>query len=255
MTQAPTLAFDSITPAQWQRLARQRIFFGHQSVGENLLEGVREVLAEDGAIPLRVVGLDDGAEMSKPGLYHSTVGRNGEPASKLAAFREIVERNLGDSGVALLKYCYVDVTSSTDPDALFDEYQKGVMALRQQRPDVTIVHVTLPLQVDAGTLRYVAAVARGLPTVRDLNKRRHQYNEALRRSFGPSDAIFDLARLESTQPNGRRSEVRHDGGRIPVLSHAWTYDGGHLNQAARRQMAKVFLATLATVHDRGASAP
>jgi hypothetical protein len=247
--------FDAITPEQWQRLASRRIFFGHQSVGGNLLEGVQEVLEECTAIPLRVVDFSEAGELLTPGLYHRALGRNGEPSSKLAAFCEIVNRHLGDNGVVLLKYCYVDVTLGTSPEALFEEYRSGVESLRKRHPGLTIVHVTLPLTSDHGTLRYVAAIARGLPTVRGLNLSRHRYNELLRQTYGGKDPIFDLAHLESTRPDGRTAIVRHQGKRIPVLASDWTYDGGHLNQAGRKHMAKVFLATLASAQDGGASAP
>jgi hypothetical protein len=255
MTNASIPSFDSITPAQWQRLVSRRVFFGHQSVGGNLLDGVRDLLGEHPSIPLRIVDVADSAEGGPSGLYHAAVGRNGEPASKLASFCEILTQRLKDADVALLKYCYVDVTTSTDPRALFEEYRAGVEDLRRRHPALQIVHVTLPLTADHGTLRYVAAVARGLPTGRDLNLSRHEYNDLLRHTYGGRDLIFDLAQLESTGPDGRATLVRHRGKRVPVLASAWTYDGGHLNQAGRKHMAKVFLATLASAQGRGASAP
>jgi hypothetical protein len=252
-TAGPT--FESITPVQWQRLASQRIFFGHQSVGGNLLEGVRELLSEHSSIRLRAVEITKPTELTTPALYHALVGRNGDPASKLAAFREIVSGAMGDKGIALLKYCYVDITLTTDAKALFEQYRSEVEALEQQHPGVTFIHVTLPLEADAGTLRYLAAVARGLPTNRDLNLIRHHYNELLRSTYGGKDPIFDLARLEATGPDGRPVVVRHERTRVPVMARAWTYDGGHLNEAGRRHMAKAFLATLAMAQERGASAP
>src|SRR5688500_12337428 len=103
-------AFESITPAQWDGLASQRIFFGHQSVGGNLMEGVQGVLAEHSSIPLRVVEISSPSELSTPAFYHAAIGTNGEPATKLAAFREIVTEGMGDRGIAVLKFCYVDVT-------------------------------------------------------------------------------------------------------------------------------------------------
>jgi hypothetical protein len=251
MTTAMAPSFDAVTPAQWERLASERIFFGHQSVGGNLLEGVQEVLATNASIPLRAVETASAAEMAEPGLYHAAIGTNGEPASKLAAFKEIVTEGIGEGAIVLLKYCYVDVSLTTDANALFEEYRKGVEELRQRRPDLTVVHVTLPLQSDPGTLRYVAAIVRGLPTYRHLNAIRQDYNELLRRTYTGKDPIFDLAQLESTRPDGGRALVRHKGKSIPVLDNAWTYDGGHLNETARLQMAKALLATLAMAQDRG----
>ena len=251
--QTPTL--DEITPAQWERLAAERIFFGHQSVGGNVIDGVRDVLAERTSIPIRVVETADVAQMSGPGLYHAPIGRNGEPSTKLAAFRDIAVQAVGDSGIALMKYCYVDVTHGTDPVALFNEYRETVAALKAKHPNLRIVHVTLPLLTDPGTVRHVAAVVRKLPTSRELNYIRHQYNELLRKEYAGKDPIFDLARYESSKADGSAEAVRYRGNSVPVLAKEWTYDGGHLNEVGRRRVAEAFLAQLADAYGRGASAP
>ena len=245
---------EDITSEQWQRLASARIFFGHQSVGGNVLEGVQEVLARRTDIPLKVIEIRSAGEIGAPGLYHAAVGENGKPATKLAAFRTIVGESV-DEGIALLKYCYVDIEADTDPAVLFAEYQQTVETLKAQRPDVKVVHVTLPLVTDIGTLRYVAARARGLPTGRERNLIRHQYNELLRKAYAGREPIFDLARLESTNAAGEKVTVRFQGEAIPVLASEWTYDGGHLNEAGRRRMAEAFLVTLANAHGRATSAP
>jgi hypothetical protein len=242
------LEFEQISAEQWSRLANAQIFFGHQSVGGNLLEGINDVLREHPDIRLNIVQIDDAAQVNGPGLYHAHVGRNGEPSSKLAAFHNLVGA-AGDSGIALLKYCYVDVTPESNAQELFDEYRQRIELIRSQHPDVKIVHVTLPLLTDAGTLRHWAAVVRKLPSGRQVNLIRQEYNELLRRTYAGKEPIFDLARLESTAQDGSPVTVRYKGQRVPVLADVWTYDGGHLNEAGRQQMAKAFLATLANVYD------
>lgn len=247
----PTIA--EVSGEQWEQLAQQRIFFGHQSVGGNIIEGVHAVLAENQSIPLRVLEVADAAAMTEPGIYHSPVGRNGEPATKLAAFTQIVSVDSAPN-TALLKYCYVDVTAETDPQALFEEYRVGVEALRAADPDLTIVHVTLPLLKDIGTLRYAAATVRGLPTGRDVNLIRHQYNALVRQTYGGKEPIFDLARLESQTADGGVAAVRYKGFTVPVLAPEWTNDGGHLNAAGRQRIAEAFLVTLANLYARVESA-
>lgn len=248
LTDEPMPAFEQITPDQWARLASARIFFAHQSVGGNLLEGIADILRERGDIRLNVAEIQDGAQMQGPGLYHANVGRNGEPSTKVQAFTEIVDA-ADTSDVALLKYCYADFRHGTDADQLFDEYRKTVARIRAQNPGLTIVHVTVPLVTDAGTLRHLAAVARGKPPAREVNLIRHRYNQLMRQAYFGKEPVFDLARLESTNVDGSPVTVRYKGQRIPVLAAAWTFDGGHLNEAGRRQIAKAFLATLATAYD------
>lgn len=239
----PVLTFDQVTADQWNRLAGQRIFFGHQSVGSNILDGIRDIMASNSNVRLNIVDASNVSDMTAPGFYHAPVGKNGEPATKLADFRRRVPA-VADSGIALMKYCYVDVALNTDAKKLFEEYRQNVDAIRAENPNLTIVHMTLPLLTDAGTLRHVAAIARGKPTGRQLNLIRHQYNELLRTTYGSREPLFDLASLEATQSNGEMKLVSYKGARFPALAQEWTYDGGHLNEAGRRRIAEAFLATL-----------
>jgi hypothetical protein len=235
-----------VTDEQWRRLAQRRVFFGHQSVGEDILAGVAEVLREHPAIGLRVVETDDPARMREPGLYHARIGKNYHPRTKLERFRELVPAAMADGGVALLKYCYVDVNGKTDPGALFEEYRREVDALRAAHPRLTIVHVTLPLETDWGTYFHWKRVIRNqLTTHRELNRLRLAFNERMRAAYGGREPVFDLAHLQSVGPDGTVQAVRYRFRKVPVLARAWTHDGGHLNEPGRRRIAEAFLVTLA----------
>jgi hypothetical protein len=245
ITASSSLELNQVTPEQWKRLEASRIFFGHQSVGDNVIEGVQKLLAGSPGV-LRVVETADPGLMTEPGLYHARIGRNGAPSTKLEAFVSIVGEMRG-AGTAVLKYCYVDVTTETDAAALFGGYRAGVEALKASRPGITVLHVTLPLLADRGALQHAAAVVRGKPTYRQVNLIREQYNDMLRQTYGGREPIFDLAGLESTKPDGSRATVRYRGKAVPVLASEWTHDGGHLNEAGRLRMAGFFLATLASL--------
>ena len=57
---------DSISSAQWAALAGKRIFFGHKSVGQNIMTGIEEVLGKYPAISLdtSAKGRDSGISTS-----------------------------------------------------------------------------------------------------------------------------------------------------------------------------------------------
>jgi hypothetical protein len=235
-----------VSTEQWQRLAERRLFFGHQSVGNDILAGVEDVLKEHPEIALRVVETMEPARMREPGLYHARIGENGAPETKLASFINIASAGVADSGTALLKYCYIDVSGETDPAALFEAYQRDVDALKAANPGLTILHVTLPLQTDWGEYFHWKRVIRGkLTTHRELNHIRQDYNERLRAAYAGREPIFDLAHLQSIGPDGKVHTVRYRRSRVPILARAWTYDGGHLNEEGRRRIAEAFLVTLA----------
>jgi hypothetical protein len=245
----PKGSLAEVTADEWQRLAGRRLFFAHQSVGANMLDGVQAVLKANPSIPLRVVEVADASAIQGTGLFHKRVGTNGKPSTKLAEFSEMTTAAFAGAdaaGIAMLKFCYADVKGHTDPVALFEEYRRGVDALRAARPGVTIVHVTMPLWVDTGLIDHWGTIVLGKATpIRTLNAARHRFNELLREGYRGREPFFDLAALESVAPNGSVADARYDGGRVPSLAREWTTDGGHLNDAARRRIAELFLVTLA----------
>lgn len=237
-----------IPAAHWRWLATQRVFFGHQSVGGNIVRGIDDLLRAHPTLPLRLVETGDAAAMREPGLYHARVGTNGDARSKLDEWeRTISAAGLDHDAIALLKLCYVDITLETDVAALFAEYERTVTRIRSAHPRLTIVHITTPLTVDPGSLRHHAAKLRRLTSLREMNVPRARYNELMRKRYGGADAIFDLEALESADRAGRRRTVRVAGRDIPHLDRAWTDDGGHLNEGGRTRAAVAFLETLAAL--------
>jgi len=64
-------SIESIPEAYWKKLARMKIFFGHQSVGQNLIEGVSDVMAEHPEIELNVVESADPASIEEAAFIHT----------------------------------------------------------------------------------------------------------------------------------------------------------------------------------------
>ncbi len=104
-----------LTDAQIRKLESLRVFFGHKSVGENILGGVRERIGADPRLKMNVVKLTDYPANGLPGLVEDEVGENGSPDSKNRAFALELDRGLAKTiDIAMFKYCYVDITASTD---------------------------------------------------------------------------------------------------------------------------------------------
>lgn len=244
-SEAPVASFNDITPDQWKTLAERRIFFGHQSVGGNVMDGVAELIAGDPRIPLRVAEATTLDSSAGAGLFHARVGTNGDIGSKSEAFASAT-RSLSPS-VALLKYCYVDITGASDPELLFREYRDRMLRLRAENPDLIIVHSTMPLTDLEGRREWLMAKVRGGDTKRDLNLIRSRYNELLRAEYVGKEPVFDIARIESTLADGTRTFFRSRGRDVPFLAPALTDDGGHLNADGRRAAAEQLLALLASL--------
>jgi hypothetical protein len=243
MTTAQLPILDSVTSVEWARLAQRRIFFGHQSVGQNIMDGVADVLVANPRIRLSVLASKDLDTASAAGLYHAPIGRNRFPAEKTAEFATVVDRAFGSGdGVAMVKYCYVDVQEDTDPAALFEAYQARIADLSARHPGLIIVHFTMPLERAAGALSSLKARLLGRQS---LNAIRNRYNTLLRQAYEGRAPVFDLARLESTRADGSRSFEVRGADTIYTLAEEYTEDGGHLDASARRMVAEQFLIFLA----------
>jgi len=226
-------------------IAAHRVFFGHQSVGADIMEGVRELSAAAGS-PVRLEHLSAAPLPAGPWCADAMVGRNGDPASKCAAFAGIVDRLSRDSlDLAVLKFCYVDVRPGRDVDTMFGEYERTVTSLKRSHPGIIIVHATVPLtERSAWWKRAIRKVLGRQDATDEGNAKRSQFNDMLIARFA-GEPLFDIARLESTYPDGTRSSFDAGGREAYSLVGAYTRDGGHFNQTGRRLAAAAFVRTLA----------
>lgn len=213
-----------------------RVFFGHQSVGQNVVDG----LAELGG-GLRVVDLDgaSGADDATPALLHARIGANGDPRGKIDDFaRRAAELHAAGVDTVMMKLCYADIGATTDTDGLLGHYARAVSHLRAHCPDLRVVHVTTPLR--RMPLGARALARRALRRPEDglrANAARAAYNAGLAARFG-DDPLFDLAAAESGRPGGRTAGRRHAGRVVPSLAPEYTDDGGHLNARGRAVVAR-----------------
>ncbi len=215
-----------LSDSQVAVLLSQRIFFGHQSVGGNIVQGIYDLMAADSRLKLNVVSSGSPASVTGPAFIENGIGQNGDPASKNAAFAAIINNGFGaQGGIALYKYCWVDINDSTNVKQMFADYRSVVDTLKSKYPALKIVHITIPLATD-------------------VSVNRNQYNKLLRQTY-PASSIFDLAETESTHADGSRSYSMVGGEAIYTLAPEYTDDGGHLNATGRQAAAKRMLITLA----------
>lgn len=245
-----------VTPEQWATLAARRIFFGHQSVGRDIMLGMNRVLEKHPDIPVKLVNTEDPATVAGPAFIEAKIGRNREPESKDAAFVSVLEKGVGSdsNAIAMYKYCYVDVLNA-DPDSIFAGYVKQIDAVRAKYPGLTIVHFTMPLHEDRGGVKEFVGGVLGKPTHTKLSIKRNRYNDLLREKYQGKEPFFDLAELQSTRADGSRTFFRHKGKNIYTLAPEWTYDGGHLTDAAQDRIAEQLLVFLAQLGATAAVGP
>ncbi len=240
-------ASDGRLRAELEALGRRKVFFGHRSVGMNLVEGVQQLAAQEG-VPLRIVEISGTVSVAPGTFAHAFVSENGNPASKLESFARALGPGPASVDVAFVKFCYVDFRADMDVQAIFAKYQATIADLRAKHPGTTFVHVTAPLTSVQGGAKAVLKRLMGRPPAGLAeNARREDYNALLRRAYQGREPMFDLAAIESTLPEGRRETTDWNGRSVPALAAAYTDDGGHLNRAGKLRAARVLVGLLASV--------
>ncbi len=217
-------------------LATGRIFFGHQSVGKNIIAGIEDLQQSIPDNRINIVELGN----NLPGSYlvHSRVGENTKPTSKCDDFKRIIDTDLADKiDYALLKFCYIDIREKSDVEAIFAHYRKTLDELKAHHPEITFIHVTAPLRHSPSGVTIWLRELIGQPNRSKLaNIKRNEFNALLRSTYA-SDPILDIAESESTYPDGRRESFSMNGKTYYGMIGAYTHDGGHLNETGRQHVA------------------
>ena len=239
----------TVSDTDLRAAAQTKVFFGHQSVGMNIIDGIPGAYAGSDIAAPTIVQTD--TPPAGIAFAHSYVGANGDPAGKLADMRSLLAAGFGDwADVALVKFCYVDITAGTDVQALFEEYQQAVAAAEQAYPDTRFLYLTVPLTTPPNFKDRVKGLL-GRPNSAADNAARERYNSLVRAKYAGTGRLFDIAAIESTLPDGSRVSGTSGGQPYFALYPGYAADEGHLTPAASTMVAEQLLATIAAARDQG----
>lgn len=250
MTSQDTMASE-ITTDELAKVSRAKVFFGHQSVGMNVLSGVPGVYAAHHMAAPTIE--QDGTRPDADGGFigHAFIGENEKPLLKIQDFAANMGSDIGQHvHVAMMKLCYIDITSDTDVGALFATYRQTITALERDLAKVTFVHVTVPLMTEQRPLsklksRLTGSSRYGPPD----NVARERLNALIRREYA-GGYLFDLAAVESTTPDGSRAMGTYREQQYYRLYDGYAHDSGHLNGEGARVAATAWLRAIAQASPR-----
>jgi hypothetical protein len=233
----------------WRELSRTRIYFGHQSVGYNILDGIRDLMAENPEIELDIRETKNPEQLESAVFAHSEIGENTRPKSKVDGFANVLRGGVGDwADIAFFKFCYLDFQGDMEPAAVFELYRDSVSRLKKSYPNLVFIHLTTPLTSQQKGLKAWIKKVLGRPLRGfDDNVKRQEFNELVRNEFKYPDRVFDLADIESTTPHGEREHFIRAGVKYPSLAEAYTDDGAHLNRFGSKVAAARLLVYLGNV--------
>ena len=249
-----------LTAALFDLAMTRRLFFGHQSVGAQVLTGIGE-LASD-------LGRPDPVEVHLPAdpipptggmVSDAYVGLNGdgftktrgdhtvgEPTAEPSFAQRIVELQ-DDIDTAVLKFCYADLRPGSThyaigpytPTMLFNEYKTTFAGLEAAFPHITFIYATETIvNVDDED------------SINGANALRMQFNQLIRAEYGDTGRLWDIALAESTDPDGDRyidgdgSEYLYIGYASGDLEHISGVDG--IGRKAAATPLVLILADIAT---------
>jgi len=239
-----------IPAAKWEKLSQKKIYFGHQSVGNNIIEGIRDLMKESPGISLNIVETSNQANFELGIFAHSKVGKNMDPISKINEFETFMNGGLGGKAdKAFFKFCYIDINPKTHVEQLFAEYKSKMALLKLNHPKTEFIHVTIPLKVvQTGPRAWIKKlIGRPIGGYAD-NIKRNQFNNLLRTAYRDKEAVFDLALVESSYSNGYRQKFQYKGSTYYALIPEYSNDGRHLNEVGRKKVAEQLLILLAKLN-------
>lgn len=219
------------------------IYFGHQSVGSNILDGIQDILSSAGR-SLRIQSLEESGP-SDASIYHSYIGRNYHPQEKILDFTSMLNDDLGNKlDIAFMKFCFVDSENqnSDDIEQILRNYIASMSDMEAKFPNITFVYLTMPLT--SKRTDFMGWVTNGIKTVlnkpvigRDDNIPRNHFNELLRLEKSRTGRLFDIAELQATRADNTKVRFRAAGKDHYAMDPRYTHDGGHLNEEGRRYIA------------------
>jgi hypothetical protein len=217
------------------QLSEKKIYFGHQSVGQNIIDGLK--LWED----LSGVGLSMGesrelTSLPETSLVHFRVGTNRDPHGKIDDFAGRIEQIPEEEhAAAFFKFCYVDFHEDTDVDELFTYYREKMFDLKENHPNINFIVTTVPAMAVQKGWRGIAKKLLGRAPYGYLqNITIHQFNQKLISEFEGVLPIFDLAKIEVTRPDGSLETFRYKGDLYSCMPDYYASDFGHLNDFGAR---------------------
>ena len=239
----------SITPEIWESVARKRIFFGHQSVGNNIIDGLRIVAKQNQFRALNIIETRNQNDIAGPMFAHSKVGRNKQPDSKIKDFVEIIRGGVGKNiDIAFFKLCPADINGNTNAKELFQQYDSALRSLQKEFPSVRFLAATCPLTaLRAKWKTWIKKIFFRSRSHWWANIKRYEFNESLRKAYIESGSLFDIAKVESTLLDGSRATYKYNGTQYYYLYLGYTYDGAHLSALGKQGVTEELIRVLANI--------
>jgi hypothetical protein len=217
--------------SEWDEFIEKKIFFGHQSVGMEIIDGVKKIQSFNRFPYINILETIETSDYQTPVFGHTRVGRILYPKSKIDDFVSVLENGIGErADAAFMKIGFPDINKKTDVHELFSYYENSMKELQIKFPHLRIIHCTVSLTTKPQGLKGLTKVILRM----DNNLYRNNFNDLMRKHYNQGN-LFDIAAIQSKRANGDVNIYRNN---IPGMIPEYTTDGGHLSELGRLVLAK-----------------
>lgn len=211
---AASIPTGELTAQDLTDVKSKKILFGHQSVGQNMIDNIPALYSSFGVSPPTILSNLTQINSAPGGFFAEFyVGANGDPFGKIDDFDSTVRQYSSKINTALFKFCFIDIVNGVNAQALFNSYKSTMGQLEGDFPNITFIYTTAALDEYSASNALV----------------REQYNSLVRQEYASSGRLFDLANVESTRPDGSRVVGSSNGNTYYQLYENYSSDGAHLN--------------------------
>jgi hypothetical protein len=186
---------EDVPASSWEKLSKKSMYFGHHSVGDGIVDGIKSSMKDNPQIKLNIQETYDPDEFDIGVLAHSKIGCDSDPKSKLDAFSFLVKVGAGaKADIVFFKYSYNDIHAGTDFNEIFTSYKNTFDQLQERHPKTIFIHVTAPLTCKEIGIKRMDWAKRGKNLVKRMlgrsvldifdNSKRYEFNELIRKEYG-----------------------------------------------------------------------
>ena len=249
MADTPGVTLEKVQKSQWQKLNEKKIFFGYRSVGRNIIKGMQDLSRENPQIRLNYKTSEDPLNSGEGFFLHYWVDMVESPQSLAKEYANYVDKMVPGKAFDVAMIRFTPFSGKKDIDTILVEYDTAITELKREFPNTVFVHATFPLTHSKETWRtWLKKLFKKEEFWEyDNNVFINKYNKNMREKYKGKEPFFDIAEIQSTLPNGKRSTFTMNGKTYYHMVSDYTNDRTHLNQKGRRVVAEQLLILLVSL--------
>lgn len=244
----PEPSLKNVSAAQWDMISQKRIYWGHRSIGSNIINGIRDLVQKYPQIKVKISRPEDGIRADEGCVIHYRVGQQASPETIALDFMALSDTAV-QRDIDFVLAGFTPFYGEKDMDGILSDYKAAVGFLKKKYPDTIFIHETFPLLHSETTwkTRIKKILGRSGTWEYARNIRINEFNKRLREAYLDKEPFFDIAKIQSTLPDGSRSVFTLAGERYYHMVRDYTYDNYHLNEKGREIVARHLLSLLVSL--------